>query len=138
MLGAELGDGLPHVVRDVLVEVHHEVADVRIGREDLAEDVRVAIGDDAVDVAEHAGHVLVHVEDAVRARRAARARRCGKFTAPVVAPGVRELRERVATSRPIASCASAVEPPMCGVSITFGSPRTTLSKSSLLLSGSSG
>ena len=46
---------------------------------------------------------------------------CGKFTAPVVAPVLTNLTSALATSRPIASCASSVEPPTCGVRITLGS-----------------
>ena len=77
MLVVERGDRLAHVVRDVLVEVHDQVADVRVGREHLALDVGVEVGDDAVDVAEHAGHVAVDVQDAVRAARSAAARPAG-------------------------------------------------------------
>jgi hypothetical protein len=42
------------------------------------------------------------------------------------------------TSRPMASCASSVEPPMCGVRITLGEALQLARKPSLLLSGSSG
>ena len=36
--------------------------------------------------------------------------------------GVHEADERPPTSRPMASCASAVDPPMCGVKMTFADP----------------
>ncbi len=63
---------------------------------------------------------------------------CGKFTAAVVAPVLMNLISAALTSRPIASCASSVEPPMCGVRITFDSPRSGDSKPSLFVSGSLG
>ena len=46
----------------------------------------------------------------------------GKFTAPAVLPVMTYLTRAFATSRPIAACASSVEPPMCGVRMTFGTP----------------
>ena len=55
-------------VGDVLIEIHDEVPDVGIGREMLAVDVRLEIADDAVDVPEHAGHVAMDIENAVRTR----------------------------------------------------------------------
>src|SRR5262245_56906503 len=64
-----LGDVFLDVLRDVLIEVLDEIADVRIGREQLRADVRAHVGDDLVDIAEDARHVLVNVEDPVRAAR---------------------------------------------------------------------
>jgi hypothetical protein len=46
----ESADGVVDVLRQLFVEIHHEVADVRVGREDLTADVRVAIRDDAIHV----------------------------------------------------------------------------------------
>ncbi|MNE81376.1 hypothetical protein D3C80_1780190 [compost metagenome] len=43
-----------------------------------------------------------------------------------------------ATSRPMLACASAVEPPMCGVRITRSRPRSGLTNSSSLDLGSTG
>jgi len=42
------------------------------------------------------------------------------------------------TSRPIASCASAVDPPMCGVTMTLDRPSSGDLNPSLFFSGSSG
>jgi hypothetical protein len=63
---------------------------------------------------------------------------CGKLTAPVVAPALMSFRSAPETSRPIASWASSVEPPMWGVRMTLGRPRSADSKPSLFASGSSG
>jgi hypothetical protein len=46
----------------------------------------------------------------------------GKLTAPAVVPRLTYLMREVATSLPMAACASSVDPPMWGVRITFGSP----------------
>src|SRR5207245_6184885 len=62
-------DPFLHVARYILVEIHHQIADVRIGGEDLRLDVRPLLAHDAVDVAQDAGHVAVRVEDAVRTPR---------------------------------------------------------------------
>ena len=59
--------------------------------EDLGADVRVAVRDDLVDVAEHAGDVLVDVEDRGACPARAGSSTCGKFTAPVVAPVLMNL-----------------------------------------------
>ena len=87
-------------------------------------DVRVQVGDDPVDVAEHAGDVPVHVEDAVRVRRRRQldlreVHRAGRRA------GVDELDER--RRRPRGRWPPAprsVEPPMCGVRMTLGRPRS--------------
>lgn len=47
---------------------------------------------------------------------------CGKLTALEVAPRLTYLVSAAETSLPIAACASSVEPPMCGVRITFRRP----------------
>jgi hypothetical protein len=67
------------------VEVHHEVADVGVGRRAPGRGCWPHVAHDAVDVAQHARHVAVHVDDAVRAG-AGPSSRLGKLTAPVVAP----------------------------------------------------
>ncbi|KAH3681357.1 hypothetical protein WICPIJ_007710 [Wickerhamomyces pijperi] len=43
----------------------------------------------------------------------------GKLTAPTEAPSLMYLLKAVPTSTPIADWASSVEPPMCGVKMTF-------------------
>src|SRR5690606_22138172 len=40
-----------------LVEIHHQVSDLRIRREGLPHDVRFALGNNAVDSAEHTGDI---------------------------------------------------------------------------------
>ena len=79
---------------------------------------------DAVDVAEHAGNVPVHVGDAVRAVRlrafVSRVRKV--HGARRLAPAFTNFSTLVATSLPMAPWASAVDPPTCGVRITFCSP----------------
>ena len=62
----------------------------------------------------------------------------GKLTALVVAPVLTYLMSAVATSRPIASWASSVEPPMWGVRTTLPRPRSGEAKPPELASGSSG
>src|SRR3954469_17227518 len=54
------------VLRDILIQVHDQVANVDVGRQHLGPDVGVAVRHDPVDVAQHAGHVAVDVEDPVR------------------------------------------------------------------------
>src|SRR5438309_3228124 len=65
----ERRDRFLHVARYVLVEIHHQIADVRISGENLRLDVRPLLAHDAVDVAQDAWDVAVRVEDAVRAPR---------------------------------------------------------------------
>ena len=55
--GLKPGDRVAHRVAHVLLHVHHQVADARVGREHLAADVGVQVRDDLVDVAQHAGDV---------------------------------------------------------------------------------
>ena len=52
----------------VHVYVHDYIADFVIGLQILRTDVDAVLGEDAVDLAEHAGHVLVNVQQAVFAR----------------------------------------------------------------------
>ena len=67
----------PHLFRNIAIDVHHEVTDVRVGVEDLALHVRVELADDGVDAAQHAGHVAVDVEDAVATPQRSAARPSG-------------------------------------------------------------
>ena len=62
----------------------------------------------------------------------------GKLTVPVVAPVCTNFVNALATSRPMAACASDVEPPTCGVRMTLGSFCRGVVNPSLLDSGSSG
>ncbi len=62
----------------------------------------------------------------------------GKFTADSVEPLSEYLISLPATSRPIFSCASWVEPPMCGVRITLSNSHSGEVNGSLLVAGSVG
>ena len=46
----------------------------------------------------------------------------GRLTDIVVLPPNAKSRSLPATKRPMSCCASSVEPPTCGVKITFGMP----------------
>ena len=63
--GLELGDLRLDLVAHGRVELDDEVADLALRHEHLAADV--VAREDVVDVAQHARHVLVEVQDAVRA-----------------------------------------------------------------------
>ena len=62
----------------------------------------------------------------------------GKLTADSVEPLSEYLVSFPATSRPMFSCASSVEPPMCGVRITLSKSHSGEVKGSLLVAGSVG
>jgi len=104
-----------------VVEVHDEVADRRIRGQKLTVDVGLVIADDTIDVAKDARDVAVDVENAWVPGSSGNSI-SGKFTAPVDAPVFTYFVSATATSRPMASCASTVEPPTCGVRMTFGNP----------------
>jgi hypothetical protein len=59
--GGKLLEPFHHLLREVGVEVHQQVADVRPRREDLRVNVGARVAHHPVHVAQHAGHVLVHV-----------------------------------------------------------------------------
>jgi len=73
---------------------------------------------EGVDVARWLPWRRMHCERGSPAGPAARA--CGKLTAPTLAPTLTKRISALATSTPIAACASSVEPPMCGVRMTLG------------------
>ena len=62
----------------------------------------------------------------------------GKLTEDVDVPLSLYLTSFSATSIPMFSCASSVDPPTCGVKITLSRPRSGDSNRSLLLRGSTG
>ena len=62
----------------------------------------------------------------------------GKLTAPSVEPTSEYSTSLRVTSAPMRSCASSVEPPMCGVRITLGRPCSGVTSLSLLEAGSTG
>ena len=125
---AQLGQ---HVVGVVDADVGEQVAALAAGAQQLALDVDPVLGQDAVDRGQHARGVVVHVHQPVGAglpagsatRRQVDRQRGGALAR-------RTGRSLFATNAPMSACASSVDPPMCGVRMTLGRPRSSETNSS--------
>src|SRR5690242_6857512 len=118
-------------------DVRDHVAVVVAGAQELALDVDAVVRQDAVMLASTPGTVFCRWM-----------RRCvpgtdgsatfGMLTDIAVAPVSAKSASLPDTNSPMSCCASSVEPPMCGVRMTFGRPRSSETNSSPFAFGSLG
>ena len=119
--GADFGQHARGVIQ-AAVHVDHDVADLGVGLAVLGGDVDASLSANAsLSRPRLPGTLRCTWMKRVPEDRGGSST-CGKFTAPVVEPLSEYSTNLRATSAPMRSCASSVEPPMCGVRMTLSRP----------------
>ena len=104
----------------------------------LRGDIETPVGEDGIQPVQHARHIVVDVDESLYPLDRGGNCTCGKLTAPTVEPTSLYSTSFLATSAPMRSCASSVEPPMCGVRMTLAIPCSGVTNFSLFDAGSAG